>query len=414
MAAQRKKGKNSNKPKAANSGPAQSGDPKVAPAHADSVSVSGADPVEAASDNAFPLAEPLSTSEIETALTEPPAGRNSLDINTESETLQKLEGVDNTVAPDSDGRDLNISSASSDSESSLSGTSNSETRNSGTSNSETSSSEASSSEASNSEASNSESSSPASSGSETSVPASSAPTSSSSPSSKSATETAPSTKFSSTATLVAEKPSEPPVTGDYKSAPEFRSENFSKNEIKTLLVPVKPLHRLIACMIVIVCYSFLGYLYLNGPVAVNAHGLHTIDLPEAGDYLLIFKGDIRDAYGWTVDGRFRNSLEIDMEPVEPEQRVEKIEPIKDMSGADFFSVAEYEINQPGTYNLWVKWNDPEARCKGKISLEKDPVEKFIFKWAVGIIGTLALIFMCGIPMTTSKAQSTLEGHKTQA
>jgi len=385
MAAQRKKGKNSNKPKAAKSSSAKieaPTDPKTEPvangstvpddsraqvthketvlAHADSVSVSGADLVEAVADNATPEPEPLSTSEIETAISEHPAERNSLDINTESETLDKIEGVDETVAPETDGKELNLSESEG---------------NSGTS-------------------------------ATLGNPARTA----------SDRETAQTPNSAVSATAVAEKTAveETPATGDYTSAAAFGAENFSKNEIKTLLVPVKPFHRLIACSIVIVCYSFLGYLFLNGPVAVNAHGLHTVDLPEAGDYVLIFKGDTQDAYGWTIDGRFRNSLEIDMEPIEPEQRVEKVEPIKDLSGADFFSVAEYEVNQPGKYNLWVKWNDPNNRCKGKITLEKDPVEKFIFKWVVGIIGTLALIFMCGIPMTTSKAQSTLQGKHPQA
>ncbi|MBX3075482.1 hypothetical protein KF913_16240 [Candidatus Obscuribacterales bacterium] len=376
MAAQRKKGKNSNKPKAARSSSAKIEepiDPKTEPvatgstvpddsraqvthtetvlAHADSVSVSGADLVEAVADNAAPEPEPLSASEIETALGEHPAERNSLDINTESETLDKIEGVDETVAPETDGKELNLSESEGHR---------------GTS--------------------------------------------------ATVGDSARTASGGETATAVAEKTAgeENPAKGDYTSAAAFGAENFSKNEIKTLLVPVNPFHRLIACSIVIVCYSFLGYLFLNGPVAVNAHGLHTVDLPEAGDYVLIFKGDTQDAYGWTIDGRFRNSLEIDMEPIEPEQRVEKVEPIKDLSGADFFSVAEYEVNQPGKYNLWVKWNDPNNRCKGKITLEKDPVEKFIFKWVVGIIGTLALIFMCGIPMTTSKAQSTLQGQHPQA
>lgn len=209
---------------------------------------------------------------------------------------------------------------------------------------------------------------------------------------------------------------EPPQEkkGDYTSAPEFRSENFSKNEIKTFLVPVSPFHRLIAASIVIVSYSILAYLTLNAPPSVNAHGLHAVDLPEPGAYVLIFKGDLQDPYGWTVDGRFRNSLEIEMEPIEPEQKVEKIEPFKDLSGADFFSVAEYEVNRPGTYNLWVKWLDPKNQCKGRITLEKDPVERFIFKWATGIVGTIALFFMCGIPMTTSKAQATLPSEKPPA
>jgi hypothetical protein len=214
----------------------------------------------------------------------------------------------------------------------------------------------------------------------------------------------------SSPTLTEEKDAEPaasPTKGDYVSAPEFRSENFQKSEIKTLLVPVSPFHRLIAFCIVLVCYATLGYIALNGPPSVNAHGMHVVDLPEPGAYVLIFKGDLQDPFGWTVDGRFRNSLEILMEPIEPDQRVEKIEPIKDLSGADFFSVAEFEVNQPGKYNLFIKWNDPKNRCKGKITLEKDPVEKFFFKWVMGIIGTIALFFMCGIPMTTQKAQSTL-------
>ena len=376
MAAQRKKGKNSNKPKAARSSSAKIEepiDPKTEPvatgstvpddsraqvthketvlAHAVSVSVSGADLVEAVTDNTAPEPEPLSASEIETALGEHPAELNSLDINTESETLDKIEGVDETVAPETDGRELNLSESEGNRGTSATGGDSARTASDG-----------------------------------------------------------------ETATAVGDKTAgeENSAKGDYTSAAAFGAENFSKNEIKTLLVPVNPFHRLIACSIVIVCYSFLGYLFLNGPVAVNAHGLHTVDLPEAGDYVLIFKGDTQDAYGWTIDGRFRNSLEIDMEPIEPEQRVEKVEPIKDLSGADFFSVAEYEVNQPGKYNLWVKWNDPNNRCKGKITLEKDPVEKFIFKWVVGIIGTLALIFMCGIPMTTSKAQSTLQGQHPQA
>jgi hypothetical protein len=374
MAAQRKKGKNTNKPKAAKpssvqtdspknsesgapapqDGPPENSDVQVArhelePAHADSVSVSGADLVEAVTDNTDPVAEPLSTSEIETAVSEPPADRNSLDINTESVTLEKLDGFDETVAAESDGGELNLSQSE------------------GVAVGE--------------------------------------------PLTGLRGDSSAADSGGNQASELAQTTEPDPGKGDYTSAPEFGSENFSKAEIRTLFVPVKPFHRLIACSVVIVCYSFLGYLFLNGPVSVNAHGLHTVDLPEAGDYLLIFKGDTQDAYGWTIDGRFRNSLEIDMEPIEPEQRVDKVEPIKDLSGADFFSVAEYEVNQPGKYNLWVKWNDPANRCKGKITLEKDPVEKFVFKWVVGIIGTLALIFMCGIPMTTSKAQSTLPTAK---
>lgn len=183
--------------------------------------------------------------------------------------------------------------------------------------------------------------------------------------------------------------------------------NFAKDEIRTLLVPVPPFNRLIACIIVIFSSSILGYIILKTPAGLNAQGMHTIDLPEAGGYVFFFRGDTQDAYGWGEHGRFRESLEIDMEPVESYQQVEKIEPIKDLSGAGFFSVAEFEVNQPGKYNVWIKWNDPNAKCIGKIRYEKDPVETFFFKWALGIVGTIAFFYMLGIPMTTRKAQSTL-------
>ncbi len=183
--------------------------------------------------------------------------------------------------------------------------------------------------------------------------------------------------------------------------------NFAKDEITTLLVPVSPFHRLVACVIVIFTYSILGFMILKTPAGINAQGMHTVDLADAGAYVFIFRGDTQDPYAWGVDGRFRKSLEIEMEPVEPNQRVVKVEPIKDLSGAGFFTVAEFEINQPGTYNVWIKWNDPNSKCKGKIQIEKDPVETFFFKWVLGIVGTIALIYMIGIPMTTKKAQATL-------
>ena len=194
--------------------------------------------------------------------------------------------------------------------------------------------------------------------------------------------------------------------------------NFGKDEIRTLLVPVSPFNRLIACIIVIFSSSILGYIILKTPAGLNAQGMHTIDLPEPGAYVFFFRGDTQDPYGWSEHGRFRESLEIDMEPVEPNQKVEKVvekvSPIKDLSGANFFSVAEFEVNQPGKYNVWIKWNDPNAKCIGKIRYEKDPVETFFFKWALGIVGTIAFFYMVGIPMTTRKAQSTLPNSSPPA
>ncbi|MDZ4834863.1 MAG: hypothetical protein SGJ27_13880 [Candidatus Melainabacteria bacterium] len=191
----------------------------------------------------------------------------------------------------------------------------------------------------------------------------------------------------------------------------MKAENFARDEIRTLLVPVPPFNRLVSCTLAIFCWSILAFIILKTPAGVNAQGMYTIDLPDAGSYVFFFRGDTQDAYGWTIDGRFRNSLRIDMEPIEPHQtvtpQVTPIEKFKDLSGANFFSVAEFEVNQPGKYNLWIKWNNPDAKCRGKITYEKDPVETFFFKWALGIVGTIAFFYMLGIPMTTRKAQATL-------
>jgi hypothetical protein len=187
---------------------------------------------------------------------------------------------------------------------------------------------------------------------------------------------------------------------------EEGSENFGKVEIQTLLVPVRPLYRLIAVVIVITCYSVILHMFLNPPPSVNALGMHRVTLSEAGSYLLFFKGKIDDPYGWSKDGRFRMSLDIELEPLEPGQKVDKIEPIRDISGANVFSVAEYEVNQPGQYSLWVKWNKQD-RCEGRIYLEKDPVEKFFLKWALGIAGTIAFFYSLGIPLSTRQSQAGL-------
>lgn len=198
-----------------------------------------------------------------------------------------------------------------------------------------------------------------------------------------------------------------PETVAPAASPSPADVNFKKDEIRTLLVPVSPFHRLVACSIVIVTYSILGYITLKTPQGLSAQGLHTIDLPDAGSWVFFFKGDTQDANEWSAKGRFRKSLEIELAPVEPQQIVTPVPKIKDLSGTGFVSVAEFEVNQPGEYNLWIKWNDPASKCTGKIQYEKDPVETFFFKWALGIVGTIALFYMVGIPMTTRKAQTTL-------
>jgi hypothetical protein len=245
-------------------------------------------------------------------------------------------------------------------------------------------------------------------------PQSSAQTSSTSENSQSGSPEATSIKSavkvsSGTDTAATSAPQASPAQPEMSAA--MKAENFARDEIRTLLVPVPPFNRLVACSLAIFCWSILGFIILKTPAGVNAQGMYTIDLPDAGSYVFFFRGDTQDAYGWTVDGRFRNSLRIDMDPVEPHQTVTPlvtpVENFKDLAGANFFSVAEFEVNQPGKYNLWIKWNNPDAKCRGKITYEKDPVETFFFKWALGIVGTIAIFYMMGIPMTTRKAQATL-------
>ncbi|MBX9668688.1 MAG: hypothetical protein K2X93_13765 [Candidatus Obscuribacterales bacterium] len=191
----------------------------------------------------------------------------------------------------------------------------------------------------------------------------------------------------------------------------FKSENFGRDEVRHLLVPVKPFNRLVACSIVICCFSFLVHMLLTPGPRIRAQGLHILTLPEPGTYVFSFHGDISDPYGWTADGKYRRALVIDVEPLDKGQIVEKITPIKDMSGGTYFTVGEYQFNLPGKYQVTVQWEPVEDRVKGMIYIEKDPVERFFLKWILGIIGTISFFYMLGVPLSTRSAISTLEQPK---
>lgn len=188
----------------------------------------------------------------------------------------------------------------------------------------------------------------------------------------------------------------------------FRSENFGRDEVRHLLVPVKPFNRLVGCLIVIFSASSLLYMFLTPGPRIRAQGMHTVALPEAGAYVLSFHGEITDPYGWTKDGRYRRALSIEVEPLDKGQIVEKITPIKDMSGGTYFTVGEYQFNLPGKYKVTVQWEPVEDRAKGQIFFEKDPVERFFLKWILGIAGTIAFFYSIGVPLSTRAAISTLD------
>src|SRR5579885_1059882 len=193
-------------------------------------------------------------------------------------------------------------------------------------------------------------------------------------------------------------------------APAASSEvgfNFSRDEVKTLLVPVPPLKRLIGIVITLACFGTLAYISFQPPIISPIGGVHTIEIPEPGTYVTMFKGKIEDPFGWVPEGRFRRSLKIEVQPVFENQGVTRIKPFKNISAPNCFSVAEFDINAAGKYLCWSEWQEPNESCPGQLYFEKDPVELFMIKWAVGILGTLAFFYSLGVPMSSRAAQSTL-------
>lgn len=158
-----------------------------------------------------------------------------------------------------------------------------------------------------------------------------------------------------------------------------------------------PFKRIFAALVFFACVYGIFLLSNDPPIKVFANGVHVVDVKDPGNYVAFFKGKTLDAFGWDVKGgRFRNSLKLNLEPLDPEKHVTWVFPYRDLSGVDYYSVAEYKITSPGRYLLYCYWEKDTMRCQGVITLEKNPVEKFVYQWTCGIIGTVAFLIMIGV------------------
>lgn len=158
--------------------------------------------------------------------------------------------------------------------------------------------------------------------------------------------------------------------------------------------------RMTYTVIMVVSAIFFCWFHLENPITRTAAGSHVVEINKPGDYVAFYTGEIKDPFGWQQGegGYIRNSLNVSMEPVEPNGKVVKLKSFKDISQSKLFSVAEFEIYEPGDYLLIVNWKDPKLKCEGKIFLEQDVVEKFFYKWASGIAGVVAFLGILGFPI----------------
>jgi hypothetical protein len=135
-----------------------------------------------------------------------------------------------------------------------------------------------------------------------------------------------------------------------------------------------------------------------------------VEIKDAGVYLVMFKGQIADPYAWQSGGPQRMSLRVSIEPMEPQSgpipKVMEHVNFKNLAGVNYFSVAEFEITEPGDYLLSSKWLNPHDVAEGFIVLEQDPVEKFFARWFCGIIGGIAFLIAVGFPVNARMAAST--------
>ena len=157
--------------------------------------------------------------------------------------------------------------------------------------------------------------------------------------------------------------------------------------------------RLICLAIIVVSLSFLTYLSLEKPIIRTSDGVHVVEIDEPGAYVLFYRGDLKNPYGWQIkNGWIRKTIEVNMEPLSKDGKVVKVRKFKDLSQASLFSIAEFEIYTPGRYFLSVKWKNPLQKCDGHVFLERDVVEKFFYKWAAGIVSLLAFLAIIGFPI----------------
>lgn len=157
--------------------------------------------------------------------------------------------------------------------------------------------------------------------------------------------------------------------------------------------------RLLAALIFLSCIYGIFMLSKDPPITVFADGVHVVDIPEPGNYVVFFKGNVIDAFGWDIkSGRYRASLRVHLESLDEKVHATRVFPFRDLSGVNYYSVAEYKVFTPGRYLLYGHWDQDTLRGIGQLTLEKNPVEKFVYQWTCGIVGAIAFLIMIGIKL----------------
>jgi hypothetical protein len=166
---------------------------------------------------------------------------------------------------------------------------------------------------------------------------------------------------------------------------------------KTATSQVPRSKRILAALVFLACVYGIFMLSKDPPITVFADGVHVVDIKDPGNYVAFYKGDLKDAFGWDVKmGRFRKSLRTYLEPLDEKKHVTWVFPFRDLSGVNFYSVAEFKVTTPGRYLLAAYWEADTLRCNGELTLEKNPVEKFVYQWTCGIVGAVAFLIMIGV------------------
>lgn len=175
-------------------------------------------------------------------------------------------------------------------------------------------------------------------------------------------------------------------------------------------VSVSRKNRLIGFFISMVCLATVVYLNISYTPRAEAGSSHIVEIKDAGVYLAMFKGPIADPYNWQNGGPHRRSLRVYLEPLEPQSgpipKVTEHVNFKNLAGVNYFSVAEFEVAEPGDYLLASKWMNAHDVGEGFIVLEQDPVEKFFARWFCGILGGIAFLIAVGFPVSARMAAST--------
>lgn len=215
-----------------------------------------------------------------------------------------------------------------------------------------------------------------------------------------------------------------PASSDKTSQPEGRRQSAQAEQFEPdvplegrifrhkYFVSVSKRSRIIGFLISLVCLATLVYLNISYTPHVAAGSSHIVEIKDAGIYLVLFKGEITDPYAWASGGPQRVSLRVKIEAVEPPtgpmpKVIEHIN-YKNLAGVNYFSIAEFEITEPGDYIVTSTWTNPQASADGYIVLEQDPVEKFFARWFCGILGGIAFLIAVGFPVSSRMAAATEE------